>query len=346
MYANTPWSGNFKVQSAIWVTAHTTQFAQPGWHYIDSACGYLGGKESCACRHLQCKGSYVTLKAPDSNDYSVIIETVDATEPQEVVFKITGGLSTGTVHVWQTNASKSFEKLSDITPRNGSFSITLEPDSIYSLTTTTGQGKGAATPPPASPFPFPYSDNFEGTAAGKSPKYFADQDGAFEVTPCSGRQGQCLRQVVRQHPIAWGVLSPDPVTFLGSADWSDYELSTDVMLEEPGDVTLVGRIDSADWFEDGKARWPSAYVFEVRQDGSWELDSAKFKTATAKLAAGRVPFSLKTWHHLVLAFKDSAIQAGIDGISVATVTDETHKKGMAGIGTGWNLAQFDNFAIK
>jgi O-glycosyl hydrolase len=334
MYANTPWSAHYDVQSAIWVTAHTTQFAQPGWQYIDSACGYLRGK-----------GSYVTLKAPSSNDYSVIVETIDATEPQEVVFQTTAGLSTGAIHLWETNASMSFQKLSDITPQNGSFIITLDPDSIYSLTTTTGQGKGAATPPLASPFPFPYQDNFE-SAAGQSPKYFADQDGAFEVAPCTGRQGQCLRQIIRQHPIAWGGISPDPFTFLGSADWSDYEVSTDAMLEEPGNVTLVGRIDSADWFQDGKARWLSGYVLTVQQDGGWGLNRARFKTPTAKLASGKVPFSLKTWHHLALAFRGSAIQASIDGASVASVTDETHKKGMAGIGTGWNQAQFDNFAIK
>jgi hypothetical protein len=346
MYANTPWSGYYKVQSAIWVTAHTTQFAQPGWQYIDSACGYLGGKESCACGYLQCKGSYVTLKAPNSNDYSVVVETIDATEPQEVVFKVTGGLTKGTIHVWQTNATKSFEKLNDITPRDGSFSMTLEPDSIYSLTTTTGQGKGAATPPLSTPFPFPYHDDFEGTATGKTPKYFADQDGAFEVSTCAGREGRCLRQVIRQHPIIWAGIHPDPVTFLGSADWADYEVSTDALLEEPGNVTLVGRIDSADWFEDGKARWPSGYVLVVEQDGRWELDNAKFKTPTAKLASGKVPFSLGTWHHLALAFRGSTIEASIDGGGVASQNDETHKKGMAGIGTGWNLAQFDNFAVK
>jgi len=335
MYANTPWSGYYDVQSAIWVTAHTTQFAQPGWQYLDSACGYLKGQ-----------GSYVTLKSPASNDYSVIVETVDATEPQGVAFSIAGGLSPGVIHVWQTNASRSFEKLSDITPQNGSFSITLEPDSIYSLTTTTGQGKGTAAPPAQSSFPFPYSDDFKSAPVGKTPKYFADQDGAFEVAPCAGRPGQCLRQVVRQHPIAWGGISPDPLTFLGSADWTDYEVSTSAMLEEPGNITLVGRIDSADWFQDGKARWPSGYVLTVQQDGSWELDNAKFKTPTAKLASGKVAFSLKTWHHLALAFRGSTIEASIDGARVASLSDETHKKGMAGIGTGWNLAQFADFAVK
>ena len=201
-------------------------------------------------------------------------------------------------------------------------------------------------PPAQSSFPFPYSDDFKSTAVGKTPKYFADQDGAFEAAPCAGRPGQCLRQVVRQRPIAWGRISPDPLTFLGSADWTDYEAGTTAMLEEPGNITLVGRIDSADWFQDGKARWPSGYVLTVQQDGSWELDNARFKTPAAKLSSGKVAFSLKTWHRLALAFRGSTIEASIDGARVASLSDETHKKGMAGIGTGWNLAQFADFAVK
>ena len=87
-------------------------------------------------------------------------------------------------------------------------------------------------------------------------------------------------------------------------------------------------------------------MLTVQQDGSWELDSSKFKTPTVKLASGKVPFSLKTWHHLALAFRGSTIEASIDGARVASLSDVTHKTGMAGVGTGWNLAQFDNFAVK
>jgi Glycosyl hydrolase family 59/Concanavalin A-like lectin/glucanases superfamily len=334
MYANTPWSGYYNVQSAIWVTAHTTQFTQPGWQYIDTACGYLRGK-----------GSYVTLKAPSSHDYSVVVETIDALEPQIVSFQVDGGLSTGAVHVWHTNANAAFREEDDITPQKAAFDVTLEPDSIYSLTTTTGQGKGTATPPPAAPFPFPYADDFDGTPVGKSPKYLADQNAAFEVSPCAGRQGRCLEQVVDNKPIAW-FISPDPLTFLGNSDWADYELSADAMLEEPGNITLVGRIDDADWFKDGKARWVSGYVFTVNQDGEWELNGAKFNSPTIKLASGKASFSTKTWHHLALSFKGSTLQASIDGASVGSANDNTHTKGMAGIGTGWNKAQFDNFSIK
>ena len=82
MYANTPWSGNYNVQGTIWATAHTTQFAQPGWQYLDSASGYLPEK-----------GSYVSLRSTDKKNWSVILETIDAKHPQTVSFELTGGLA-------------------------------------------------------------------------------------------------------------------------------------------------------------------------------------------------------------------------------------------------------------
>ncbi|HTV55567.1 MAG TPA: galactosylceramidase, partial [Terriglobia bacterium] len=185
MLANTPWSGHYEVDPTIWVTAHTTQFAQPGWQYVDRACGLLQGK-----------GSYVTLKSPSGSDYSVVVETVRARAAQRVSFRVTGGLSQGTAHIWETNATKTFDHVSDVAPQNGSFALMLDPDSLYTITNTTGQGKGTVTPPPTAPFPFPYRDSFDRTPSGRSPKYFADQDGAFEVWPCQSRPGRCLRQVI------------------------------------------------------------------------------------------------------------------------------------------------------
>ncbi len=334
MYANTPWSGHYNVQSAIWVTAHTTQFAQPGWQYIDSASGPLPGK-----------GSYVTLKSPSSSDYSIIVETIGASMPQSVGFRVTGGLSTGPVHVWETNAQKTFEHVTDLNPEGGTVELALEPDSLYSLTTTTGQGKGAASPPAARPFPFPYDENFESTPDGRSPRFLADQDGAFEVWPCTNRKGRCLRQVINKKPIPWGPV-PDPYTYLGDSGWIDYSVSADAMLLEPGDLTLIGRIDSADVFQDGKAPYPSGYVLRVRNGGSWELLNTKYKVPTVKLAAGKAALSLKSWHQLRLSFNGSHIEAFVDGKSVAKVDDSTHRSGMAGIGSGWNLAEFDNFTIR
>ncbi len=115
--ANQPWSGNYSVGKQAWVTAQTTQFTAPGWSYIDSATGYLQGNRA--------DGSYVTLKSTNGTDWSSIIETMDATAAQTVTFNVTGGLSTGAVHVWSTNVSSAspstwFVHSSDITPTSGS----------------------------------------------------------------------------------------------------------------------------------------------------------------------------------------------------------------------------------
>ena len=64
---NRPWSGQYEVKSSVWVTAHTNQFADPGWRYVDDA-----------SRELDAGGSIVTLRAPDPRDpdeaadYSVV----------------------------------------------------------------------------------------------------------------------------------------------------------------------------------------------------------------------------------------------------------------------------------
>ncbi|MCL5670217.1 MAG: DUF1080 domain-containing protein [Acidobacteria bacterium] len=339
MYANTPWSGHYEVQPAIWATAHTTQFAKPGWQYIDSACGYLKGK-----------GSYVTLVSPSesSKDYSVIIETIDATQSQQAEFHLTGSLSPGTVHVWRTNARRMFEHIADLTPHDGIFRIPLDPQSIYSLTTTEGQRKGNATPPQAQPFPFPYAENFETTPLGQSPKYFADQDGAFEVANCQGRTGRCLQQAVNRHPI-WWIPRPDPYTLFGSSKWTDYQASADARFEGPGEITLLGRIDSANYMvnkEARKARWPSSYVLRVFNDGRWELDNATYTAPPNALAKGKVHFRPRAWHHLSLSFQGTDIQASVDGTVVARVNDATHRAGMVGIGTAWNQAEFDNIEVR
>jgi hypothetical protein len=333
MYANTPWSGYYDVQSTIWVTAHTTQFAQPGWQYLDSSSG-----------NMQEKGTYVALKSPNKKDWSMVVETIDAKQLQAVAFMIAGGLSTGAVHIWETNSSKSFEHVADLTPKNGAFTYTFEPESIYSLTTTTGQGKGDAQPPAQKPFPMPYSDDFESTPLARAPRYLADQDGAFEAQPCSGRGGRCLEQVITEKPIPWGPL-PDPFTLAGDVAWTDYTVAADFAPKGSGAVTLMGRIDSADVFQGNKVIYPSGYILSVQADGAWKLVSAAYKKTTVTLASGSASLSADKWHHFALTFSGSQIAATLDGAQLALVNDTSHAHGMFALGTGWNRAQFDNLAV-
>lgn len=333
MYANTPWSGHYTVQGTIWATAHTTQFAQPGWQYLDSASGYLPDK-----------GSYVSLRSPDAKDWSVVLETIDAKQPQDVTFRLTGGLIAKEVHVWETNNSRTFEHVADVKVANGSFVYTFDPDSLYSLTTTTGQAKGAGQPPAAKPFPFPYADGFEMVPTGHTPKYLSDQDGAFEVLPCDGRTGKCLEQVVTETPIAWGPL-PDPFTLAGDSNWTDYTASADVHFLSDSPAAIMGRIDSSDVFQSDKARWPSGYILRLKPNGAWELLSAAYKQPLAIYASGSVVLDKLKWHRLTLTFRGSTVTAALDGKTLASVEATAHSHGMIGLGSEWNHVQFDDLSV-
>ena len=76
-----------------------------------------------------------------------------------------------TLAVWRTNPTDMFVKLADLTRRSttkgssssSSFELLVEPESMYTVTSTSGQTKGlASTPVPASAaFPRAWSDDFE-----------------------------------------------------------------------------------------------------------------------------------------------------------------------------------------
>ena len=111
------------------------------------------------------------------------------------------GLKDGKLCVWYSDRKQQFVRLSDIAPRKGSFSITLKPDAVYSLSTTTGQQHGTFANIPASkPFPIPYGDDFDQyrhpSEWGYLPHYTADLIGCFELVESPDHKGQCIRQVV------------------------------------------------------------------------------------------------------------------------------------------------------
>jgi hypothetical protein len=195
------------------------------------------------------------------------------------------------------------------------------------------------------PFPLPYHENFEKLPLNRTPHYLSDQDGAFEVHRCGARAGQCLEQVITEKPIPWGPL-PDPWTLAGDAHWADYEVNVDARLENAGDVTLMGRIDSADIFREKKAQYPSGYIFRIDREGSWELLSCAYKKPTVTLASGKQTPLADTWHHFRLVFRQRDIDIHLDGQTLATVQSSEHKAGMFGIGTGWNRVQFDELVVR
>ena len=362
--ARSPWSGSYEVREALWGYAHYGQFTEAGWHYLNGGSGELSGA-----------GTFVTLKSP-GNDYSIIIETKDAKVPQEIRFEISGALSQKDLCVWRSNAKEQFVRQADLAPKNRSITLTLEPDSIYTLSTTRGQQKGSFSNVPASkPFPFPYYETFDGYATAKEwgflPRYTADIAGAFELAECPDRKGKCLHQTVPVPTLSW---APDwrPYTILGDDGWQNYEIRTDVYLNPGETAGIVGRINHVG---SGWGIVPKGYLFELGADGKCSLNlvrgikeqnqrtgdaeqQALIKAGKDEAEGGEKDLATiglsgikpNTWHTMKLRFDGITITGFIDGKHVLQTTDRFYSHGMAGLivggGKTFSMPYFDNFIVK
>ncbi|AUY52547.1 RICIN domain-containing protein [Streptomyces sp. CB01881] len=343
MAADQPWSGAYSVDRDIWAMAHTTQFTKPGWKYLDTAGGYLAGTGANGDPH---SGSYVTLRS--GRDYSTVIETTDATGPATLNLKVTGGLSTGTVHVWATDMASTdpgqwFLHTQDITPKGGAYSLTVQPGYLYTVTTTTGQGKGTAVPPSRTAFPLPYTADLTHATTGSAVPYFHDWAGAFETGPCPAGAGTatCARQVLTTAPIPWHTdMGYTPLTLVGDPKWTSYQAGVDVLLEQSGSAELLGRLDHIDHDH-------SAYHLKITSDGTWTLFTENTSGAGTTLATGSYPGGGQgTWHNLQLAMQGPAITVSVDHVQVASVTDYSHLGGQLGLGVGgFQNADFANLTV-
>ena len=217
MTAIEPWSGHYVVESPIWVTAHTTQFTQIGWKYL---------KHELGTGKLSKGGSYVSLLSADKKDFTMVIETMShdhskcirpALPPynvssQSATFKLQGSLSNLTsLHVWYSklgfdgSPTTMMKKQTDIKVTGGSFTLQLEPDTMYTLSTVSTAMKGQHPPPPASkPLNLPYYDNFDKYPEHTEVFDFVPQTGSFEIMKSfDTSRGMINRQTVQEKPIYW-----------------------------------------------------------------------------------------------------------------------------------------------
>ncbi|WP_052390319.1 RICIN domain-containing protein [Streptomyces sp. NRRL B-24484] len=344
LQADQPWSGYYNVGATVWSTAQITQVTKPGWKFIDSASGYLDGGTGSATS----PGSYVTLKSPTGGDWTTVVETSTATGPRTVHLNVTGGLSTGTVHVWASNLastdpSQYFLRGTDITPQNGSYSFTAQPGYVYSLTTTTGQSKGSTALPPQASLTLPYNDNFDGYALHSEAALLADMNGSFEVASCGGgRSGQCVRQMANQTPLPWAGNSSQPYTLMGDGGWRDYTIGVDTLLEQPGTVRVMARV-GAQW---GVAKI-NAYSLQVSDQGAWSIVKTDTNGTTTNLRSGTTTaLGTGTWHHLAVTVQGSTITAAVDNVTVGSATDAAFTAGQVGLALGgYQTQEFDNLTI-
>ena len=343
--AHNPWSGHYRVRQSLWGYAHYGQFTEVGWRYLNGGCGELALGGSC-----------VAMKSPDGN-YSLMIETKDATGPQQVEFRVGGGLPQGKLCVWRSNAAQQFVEQAAVMPEDGRFTLQLEPNSVYSLSTTTGQQKGEFDdiPEPAA-FPFPYRDDFESYSPhatyGYLPRYMADIEEAFELVARPDGQGSCLRQVVPRWPLSWAP-SWQPYTIVGDDQWHDYEVSADLSLNQGDTAAVMGRVNDVG---SGYGTIPKGYYAELSSTGACRLvvtrgkrnkkqvvgdaeqqaliQKANDESLGGELVLGTVQLDQVKpgeWYQLTLRMVGPQLTVLVEGKPVIETTDATYATGMAGL---------------
>lgn len=346
LVAHEPWSGNYEVREAIWGYAHYGQFTNIGWRYINDGCMILDHG-----------GSIVTLRNPETGDYSIIAETKGATKSQTVDIVVGKGLNLDKLCVWYSDAKHQFIRVKDIIPHDGKFKISLKPNTVYSVSTTTGQQKGSYSDIPESkPFPMPYEECFDyyndPSQWGYLPHYTADLIGCFEIVDRPDHSGRCVRQTVGEHTLSW---APEwhHYTIIGDSAWTDYEISADVYLNPQDQAAVMGRLCDVG---SGYGVWAKGYYLKLDDQGMCSLVITRGKldqkeligdaeqqalilarqdseiggeyTLAQSKVEGIAPLQ---WHNLKLRFDGDTITGFVDGVKTVSVTDSKYNKGMAGL---------------
>jgi hypothetical protein len=341
MVAGEPWSGNYSVGQSLWITAHVTQFAQPGWQFLNHATGYLGKDRT--------NGSYISLRSPDGADYSTIVETTTATAASTMTLNFGANFVGKSLAVWATNLRSTttedqFAHITDLRlDATGSSKFNLQPGYVYTFSTLATAGKGDAAAPPAHPLSLPYRDNFNHYKIGSEARNVSDMQGAFEIQQCAiGKSGKCLQQMAATKPIEWQDDS-DAFTLLGDPSWTDYAASVDVEFAKPGVVELIGRAG----IQKRPQSHQEGYYFQISDTGTWTIFKSDSDGKHSKLGSGSTNApGTGQWHRLGLSVNGETISASLDSHPVAAIKDDSYHSGQFGMGvTSYDTDEFDNVSI-
>jgi hypothetical protein len=348
----------------IWVTAHTTQFSTPGsFSYLLAGSGPGTGSGL-----LQQGGSYVTLEDFSTGDFSIVIEKMSrdhspccrpslppfAAEAEVATFTLTGAPAKAqTLQLWRTHFSfgapgdetSEFMEQTPIQVVGGKFSLLIEVDTLYTVTTlTTGQKGSFPAPPAPATFPASHVDDFNSCAQSSEAAYFSDQNGAWECEQGDAEHGMVMNQKVPLLPIAWGG-DIRPHSLLGSRDLADSSFSIDILFPAANASALVGARLAGTTNSVG-------IIWAVDASGSWNITGQMSSVqkgpaqAQGQLSGG---WGVGVWHRVRLDVNGSSASLWVDGSSVlagfnVSWSGATGHSGIGTIGYG-HYTSFDNVEL-
>lgn len=356
-----PWCNNYVIDGKVWVLAHYTQATAPGDHFISHDAGGTG--------NFSGGGIWIALVRNETG--FTLVATKPATATAEVaVFTLTGpaaGMSSLFAVRSRVVAGCSTSCLDDyflvqepIAVSGGTFSLSLEPGDLWTLTTAPTLVKGARpAPPPLVPFPRSWSDDFDGCPTTQEAPYFTDMTGVFEcvVDTATPSRGTVMRQVVPHKPLTWRPDEQRPFSvFASDISWADVDVSVDARLAAATDSVLIGvRANPNNCAVCGRVitaedLMPGAWL-SVSSAG-WAIYNAIVNVTTTNgvLAKGDLPPPTPdAWHTLRLVVRGSALSAFFDGALLAAGVDVSSvpETGFVGFGTGaWGMfVDFDRFNV-
>jgi len=360
MTANQPWAGHYSVDTPIWATAHFTQFTRPGWFYYHHGLG-VGT--------LAYNGSYVSLVSDDLQDLTIIIVTMDPAfahcfygmpvytiQNQTAVFTLLGTFESLTkLNVWHSqimqNESESMYMQSEepIQIVDGTFTLNLQVNEIYTLTTLSSGSKGFSTPPPPpASFPGDYMDDFDSYDDHAEPYNLVSQAGVLEAVQISGRSGKVVKQTVPRPPIdtCLPYRMHAPVALIGDYAWSDVHVTLDFLIPA---VSYTG-VFLAVRVAEGGCRTSTAngiflWVFPAQQQ------LVLTANANRSVIYGTYPVIAKfdTWHTMSLKVQGVTVTGSLDGLPLFAeiLNNVSSSQGFVGVGSdSYSVTYYDNLFIK
>ncbi|KAF3844334.1 hypothetical protein F7725_007497 [Dissostichus mawsoni] len=360
--------------------AHTTQFTQPGWSYLQTV-GHLAqggtyvaltdGRGSLTVTStppfnvtsqnatFQLKGSFVS----SAEIFTTLLQSCyNAFVLFSMIYFLQASITE--LQVWRsqfnfkTKKPSFFQKLTPLTLVDGSFTLSVAEDEVYTLTTVTSGQKGSY---PGSPPLLASPNNTRTTLMFKNllhlcvrpllgnPPFseapnFADQTGVFEYylnLTDPGAHSFTLRQVLTERPITWAADADQTISVIGDHQWQNVTVSCDVFMEsvKTGGVFIAARVDKGGQ----SVRSAQGVFFWVFVDGTYKVTNDL--AGQTVLAEGQSGTRAYGWHTLTLTGQHaSGLLNGYPLWKNAVVLAPPN--GWAALGThSFELAQFDNFAV-
>lgn len=400
--ASDPWSGWIHYDAGLAILQHFSDFAVTGWEDSDNSAGIWRAmptaSASTATGTNPVSGrnglpDYITLAAPDRSDFStVIVNDSETARTYKLKPKGFSGAD-GTLAVWETRGAddgQAFDAnykqhVADLAPSTaGTYTLTVKPNSIVTVTTLDVSGDSSWT----TPLPVEgertvlesdpstgtlWSDDYDysdlrvpviadggglsgatedfiasrGGDSGAIPLYTWDRNGAFEAVLTDDGERVLRQQVDRTATGVGGAWNGgDPITAVGERRWTNYDAGVDVRFATaPASDNYAAIGARSSGGDNSQSLASTPYALRLRSDGAWD-----FLRRGASISSGSVAgdgWDAAAWHRLDIRVAGDRIVGSVDGSQVFSWTDPTpYLSGWVDLASGFHTTDFDNLSIK